>query len=99
MENIKKKIKENRITIISIVIIFIVLIACGKQCQWISYYTNAMRNTGTKLEFVFPIINKTITNDTFFTIAIGNNVLKDGFTNVDTLTWHDNLEFPHSRNF
>lgn len=26
----------------------------------------------------------------------GKNIIENGFSNIDTLTWHENLEFPHS---
>ena len=98
MELIKKNIKKYLITIISILIIVMLLIACKNQLKWVSWHLNSIINSGTQISFVFPFINKNIANDTFFTIAIGNNILKNGITNIDTLTWHENLEFPHSRN-
>lgn len=55
-----------------------------------------LRYKTEKPEFTFSIFNKTITNDTFFTIAIGEYVLKNGNDNMDHLTWHENLSFPHS---
>lgn len=38
-------------------------------------------------------IKKTMQNDTFFTIATGNEIIQNGYDNLDHLTWHDNLEF------
>lgn len=38
-------------------------------------------------------IKKVMQNDTFFTIATGNDILQNGYDNLDHLTWHDNLEF------
>lgn len=99
MEFIKKDFKKYIISIISIVIIFIVLLQCRKQIKFIDFYCTSIKNTETAISFVFPFVNKNIANDTFFTIAIGNNILKKGITNYDTLTWHENLKFPHSRNF
>lgn len=99
MEFIKNNIKKYIVTIISVLIIVTILIACKNQVKWVSWHYNSMVNSDTPISFVFPFINKNIANDTFFTIAIGNNILKNGITNIDTLTWHENLEFPHSRNF
>ncbi len=38
-------------------------------------------------------ITKVMQNDTFFTIATGNEIIKNGYDNKDHLTWHDNLNF------
>ena len=98
MEFMKKNIKKYIILIISILMIIYILIQCKNQYRYIPFYIKGIQNTQTRLSFVCPFISKTITNDTFFTIAIGNNIFKNGFTNIDTLTWHENLKFPHSRN-
>ena len=45
---------------------------------------------------MISIVPKQIQNDTFFTISIGRNVIKSGLSDVDKLTFHDNLKFPHS---
>ncbi len=49
--------------------------------------------------FSLSIVNKTLQNDTFFSIPIGNYVLQNGATTQDQLTWHDNLKFEHSGEF
>ena len=40
---------------------------------------------------------KTLQNDTYYTIKIGEYVLENGITMVDPFSWHENLEytFPH----
>ena len=55
-----------------------------------------LKNTDFKYSFTFPFVKKSMTNDTFFTIAIGRNILKNGITNYDNLTIHGKLKFPHS---
>lgn len=47
--------------------------------------------------FCMSIAPKTFQNDTFFTIAIGENILKNGIDNKEVLVWHDNLEFTNVR--
>lgn len=87
-----KKIKENVFNFILIFMFVLLLIACKKQ---ITLTIQAF----TKVEdfkFIFPFVNNEITNDTFFTIAIGRNIIENGFSNIDRLTWHENLAFPHS---
>ena len=38
-------------------------------------------------------ITKIMQNDTFFTIATGNEIIQNGYDNEDHLTWHENLHF------
>lgn len=38
-------------------------------------------------------ITKIMQNDTFFTIATGNEIIQNGYDNEDHLTWHGNLHF------
>lgn len=38
-------------------------------------------------------ITKIMQNDTFFTIATGNEIIQNGYDNEDHLTWHNNLHF------
>lgn len=35
---------------------------------------------------------KTLQNDTYYTIKIGEYVLENGITMVDPFSWHENLE-------
>lgn len=93
-DNIKILVK----LLIFALIVFILISNILNGVKFFKFYLTKIKNTNTKISFAFPYVNKSITNDTFFTIAIGNNILKNGITNVDTLTWHQNLKFPHSRN-
>lgn len=47
--------------------------------------------------FTISVVPKEFQNDTFFTIAIGENVLKNGIENEEKLVWHEGLEFTNSR--
>lgn len=47
--------------------------------------------------FIMSLPKKTFQNDTFFSIACGNNYIQNGLTQIDTLTWHDNLSFTNVR--
>lgn len=47
--------------------------------------------------FVICKVLKSFPNDTFFTIAIGNQVLSNGIEKIDRLVWHNNLEYTNSR--
>ena len=47
--------------------------------------------------FSASLAPKTFQNDTFFTIAGGQNTLKNGLEKIDQLTWHENLEFTNPR--
>lgn len=42
---------------------------------------------------ILMTVTKEMQNDTFFTIATGENILQEGYDNVDHLTWHENLGF------
>lgn len=92
----KKKI------IISIEIILLVLLAilifseCKKTYFFMRNHYRTLKNTDFEYYFTFPFVKKSMTNDTFFTIAIGRNILKNGITNYDNLTIHGKLKFPHS---
>lgn len=89
-------IKKYILPVVLILVCVFIIVECRTQVKYIKYYLRKIQNTGTQISFVVPFINKNIANDTLFTIAIGNNVLANGITNMDTLTWHENLEFPHS---
>lgn len=47
--------------------------------------------------FCFSIAPVTLQNDTFYTIKIGEHVLKNGIDMKDPFSWHENLEYtyPH----
>lgn len=47
--------------------------------------------------FCFAITPKSLQNDTFYTIKLGEYVLDNGITMEDPFAWHENLEytFPH----
>lgn len=47
--------------------------------------------------FTISIVPKTFQNDTFFTIAIGRNILENGVEKQEKLVWHEGLEFTNSR--
>lgn len=47
--------------------------------------------------FVISIVNKEFQNDTFFTIAIGENTIQNGISEQEQLTWHENLKFTNPR--
>lgn len=47
--------------------------------------------------FTISIVPKKMQNDTFFTIAGGNNILKNGIEEKERLVWHENLKFTNSR--
>ena len=42
-------------------------------------------------------VDKTMQNDTFFTIALGERTVQYGLEEYDQLVWHENLEFIHLR--
>ena len=59
-----------------------------------------------KLYFIFnllivilttTLVNKTLQNDTFFTIKMGNYILQNGLTSDEPLTYHTNLKFINHR--
>lgn len=43
------------------------------------------------------LVNKTLQNDTFFTIPTGNYIIKNGVNDVEPFTWHENLKFTKLR--
>ena len=47
--------------------------------------------------FCFAISPKTLQNDTFYTIKIGEYVMQNGVTGMDPFSWHEGLEYvyPH----
>lgn len=47
--------------------------------------------------FSASVVRKTFQNDTFFTIAIGQNILKNGIEIEEKMVWHEGLEFTNPR--
>lgn len=49
------------------------------------------------LLFCFAITPKTLQNDTFYTIKIGEHILQNGIDMMDPFSWHENLPYtyPH----
>ena len=47
--------------------------------------------------FSFALTPKTLQNDTYYTIAIGEHILENGIDMKDPFSWHENLEYtyPH----
>lgn len=47
--------------------------------------------------FCFAITPKTLQNDTFYTIKIGEHIMQNGLDKVDPFSWHENLPYtyPH----
>ena len=91
----KKIIIAVEIVLLIIFIIFLIY-ECKKICDCIISNYILYKHVKPQFSLVFPFINKDMQNDTFFTIAIGRNIIKNGFTNVDNLTFHGKLSFPHS---
>lgn len=47
--------------------------------------------------FMTSCVEKTLQNDTFFTIALGERTVEHGIEKYDQLVWHEELEFIHLR--
>lgn len=47
--------------------------------------------------FIIAMVPKEFQNDTFFAIATGKNILKNGVQTEEKLVWHENLKFTNSR--
>ena len=47
--------------------------------------------------FCFALTPKTLQNDTYYTIAIGEHIIKNGIDMQDPFSWHENLPYtyPH----
>jgi hypothetical protein len=88
-----KKIRENVINFILVALIVLLVVACRKQIIWAFYYANQVK----EFKFVFPFVNNDITNDTFFTIAMGKNIIANGIQKEEILTWHQGLNFSNPR--
>ena len=88
-----KKIKENFVNFILIAIFIFLIFMCKKQIFWAFHYAKFVDN----FKFVIPFMNAEITNDTFFTIAMGNNILLSGLQKIEILTWHEGLNFSNPR--
>ena len=88
-----KKIKENFVNFILIAVFIFLIFMCKKQIFWMCHYAKLVDN----FKLVLPFMNTEITNDTFFTIASGNNILENGLNNIEVLTWHEELNFNNPR--
>lgn len=78
-----------------LILIIIAIIFCFKNLKMIKFYYLSFLNSNQQI--TFSIFNKTITNDAFFSIPIGERILKEGITKIDNLTWHENLKFTNDR--
>lgn len=47
--------------------------------------------------FTISVVPRSFQNDTFFTIAKGNDVLENGVQKEEKLVWHEGLEYTNSR--
>ncbi len=47
--------------------------------------------------FISTIVEKTFQNDTFFTLALGEDILENGINTQEKLVWHENLNFINPR--
>lgn len=47
--------------------------------------------------FIISLVPKEFQNDTFFSIALGENYLKEGINEKEQLVWHEGLEYTNSR--
>ena len=47
--------------------------------------------------FSFAITQKTLQNDTYYTVAIGEHIIENGIDMKDPFSWHENLPYtyPH----
>ncbi|MBO5397390.1 MAG: hypothetical protein J6A36_00425 [Clostridia bacterium] len=88
-----KKIKENGFNLILIALLIVLCFAILKQFNIAIGFAKTMK----EVKFAFPFVNKEITNDTFFTIAMGNNILQNGIQKSEILTWHEGLNFSNPR--
>ena len=51
---------------------------------------------GCIIIFVFSLVPKTLQNDTYYTISIGEHIMQNGIDNVDPFSWHDlKYTYPH----
>ena len=49
------------------------------------------------INFSFAITQKTLQNDTYYTVAIGEHIIENGIDMKDPFSWHENLPYtyPH----
>lgn len=66
-----------------------------KNYKFIKMYYNYLDENNLSLSF--SIFTKSIANDTFFSIPLGERILEEGFKSDDILTWHKGLEFTNDR--
>ena len=47
--------------------------------------------------FVIGIVERTLQNDTYYTVKIGEHILQNGINMMDPFSWHEGLKytFPH----
>ena len=47
--------------------------------------------------FTISIVPKDFQNDTFYTIAVGKHIVKNGISDIEPFAWHEGLEYqtPH----
>lgn len=96
MNKVIEKIKKNKLMLIFIIFFVILMVVnINKNAKLLKFFYNKYNTLNP--EFSFSIFNKSIINDTFFTLATGQYMLENGNDNMDHLTWHENLEYPHSR--
>ncbi len=92
----KTKISKNWLKTIGILLLVVItLVVVSKNIKYIKFYYKLFQKSEQKVSFT--IFNKSIQNDTFFTIVLGNNILKNGIQEIDTLTWHKDLKYTNSR--
>lgn len=78
-----------------LILVVIAIIFCFNNLNIIEFYYTSFFNSNA--EITFSIFSKTIANDTFFSIPIGERILNEGITEIDNLTWHENLKFTNDR--
>lgn len=87
-----KKLKENIFNLILIAILIFLFFICKKQLVFMISCAKRVED----FKFIFPFVNNQITNDTFFTLAMGRDILQNGIQYKEILTWH-NLQFSNPR--
>lgn len=78
-----------------IIPILLVIFISFKNYKFIKMYYNYIEKNNVDLSF--SIFTKTIANDTFFSIPLGERIVQEGFKADDVLTWHEGLEFTNDR--
>lgn len=78
-----------------IIPLIIAIIFSLKNVKFINSYTRYLVNNNKTLSF--SIFTKSIANDAFFSIPLGERILEEGFKTDDILTWHEGLKFTNDR--